>query len=200
MLGSSGTNPPALDGATMNRIRALVCLGVVAGVLNAPAAVQARPATAAVVYGGAISRDRVLRRAADWLRRDVAYSQDNRNATWDPGRGRRYRPDCSGFVSMAWALDPRHAGLGRALVTWELPTVSTRVSWARLAPGDILLRLVPGDRGREHVVLFQGWVDRTKTRFWIVEENGRVYDMRRRVVTVRGVTPAFRPYRYDRIF
>ena len=81
-------------------------------------------------------------RAADWLRRDVAYSQDNSRAQWDLNRT-RYRPDCSGFVSMAWALDPGRPGLGRAPVTWELPAYATRIRWASLHAGDILLRLEP---------------------------------------------------------
>ena len=174
----------------------VVAVLALAGPVPAPApAAAALPAT---VYGGRISSATVMRRAANWLRRDIAYSQDNRRARWDLGHGRRYRPDCSGFVSMAWALETR--GAGRALVTWELPRVSTRIGWSRLRPGDILLRLVPENRARGHVVIFQAWVDRTRTRAWIIEQSGREFGMRRKTVTVAGVRNAFHPYRYRRIY
>jgi hypothetical protein len=136
-------------------------------------------------------------RAADWLRRDIPYSQSNSDARWDLNRGRRYRPDCSGMVSMAWALDP--TGIGRALVTWELPTVSSRIGWRNLRRGDILLRLVPGNRALEHVQLVQAWANPAHTRVWIIEQSGTATDMRRRVVTISAIRAAYAPYRYNRI-
>ena len=185
--------------ARVHRRLGLPVVTVVALVaLVSPVSAPAQAATRAVVYGGRISSATVMRRAADWLRRDIPYSQDNRNARWDLGRGRHYRPDCSGFVSMAWALETRR--LGRALVTWELPSVSTRIGWNRLRAGDILLRLVPGNRARGHVVLFQAWVDASRTRFWIIEQSGLRFGMRRKTVTVAGVRNAFHPYRYRRIY
>jgi hypothetical protein len=198
------------DMTTTVRIRPLPALVVVAAVLlggpvpatAAPArteAVAAQTRAAAVAYDGRISRAVVIRRAADWLRRDIAYSQDNRKAQWDVNRGRRYRPDCSGFVAMAWALDPRRPGLGRAPVTWELPGYSARIHWASLRAGDILLRLEPANRAREHVVMFLRWADRGRTRAWIVEQNSTRYGMRRKTVTVAGVRHAYQPYRYHRI-
>jgi hypothetical protein len=182
----------------------LLLLAPVALLGPAPAQAQsarqtAGHAAATTTYDGRISRTVVIRRAADWLRRDVAYSQDNRKAVWDLDRGRRYRPDCSGFVSMAWALDPRRPGLGRALVTWELPGESTRIDWRTLRAGDILLKLVPADRAREHVVMFVGWIDRARTRAWIVEQNSTRYGMRRKSITVAGVRHAYSPDRYRRI-
>lgn len=187
-------------GVMITRGHVLLGLSVVTVVaLAGPAPARAQPATPATVYGGRISSTVVMLRAADWLRRDIPYSQDNRKARWDRNRGRAYRPDCSGFVSMAWAIETRRPGPDRALVTWELPGVSTPIAWARLRPGDILLRLVPGNRAKGHVVLFQAWADKTRTRAWIIEENGPRYGMRRKTVTVAGVRNAFRPYRYRRI-
>ncbi|WP_203839680.1 hypothetical protein [Winogradskya humida] len=148
-------------------------------------------------YGGRISRNQTIVRAADWLRRDIPYSQSNSDARWDLNRGRRYRPDCSGMVSMAWALDP--TGIGRALVTWELPTVSSRIGWRDLSRGDILLRLVPGNRALEHVQLVQAWANPAHTRVWIIEQSGTATDMRRRVVTISAIRAAYAPYRYNRI-
>lgn len=181
----------------------LTRLGLALGLalaLAPPAPARALPVSPGPAYEGRISSAVVMRRAADWLRRDIPYSQDNREARWDVGHGRRYRPDCSGFVSMAWALDPRLPGRGRALTTWELPRVSTRIGWTQLRPGDILLRLAPGNRAKGHVVLFEAWVDAAKTRFWIVEQSGPAYGMRRKTVTVAGVRGPFQPYRYRRIF
>jgi hypothetical protein len=138
-------------------------------------------------------------RALDWLRRDLAYSQDNRRGGWDRNHGRKYRRDCSGLVAMAWAIDPRGSGLGRAPVTWELPRYSTRVSWPRLRRGDILLRLVPANRAAEHVRLFAGWVDSGRTRAWVIEQSGSAQGMRRITVAVAAARGTYVPYRYRRI-
>jgi hypothetical protein len=180
---------------------AVVAAGLV--VMNpAPApAAAASPAVASAAgsnYGGRISRVQVLRRAQDWLRRDLSYSQDNSRARWDLHRGRKYRPDCSGFVSMAWALEPRR--IGRALVTWELPTVAEPISWAGLRGGDALLRLAPGNRGTEHVQLFHRWTGSARTRAVIIEQSGSHDGMRRKIVTVSGARAGgYRPYRYRNI-
>lgn len=174
-------------------------------VLTAPAPAVAVPhatsrsLAASSNYGGRISRVQVLRRAQDWLRRDLSYSQDNSRARWDLHRGRTYRPDCSGFVSMAWALEPRR--IGRALVTWELPTVADPIGWASLRGGDALLRLAPGNRGTEHVQLFHRWTGAARTRAVIIEQSGSYHGMRRKIVTVSGARAAgYRPYRYRNIF
>lgn len=175
----------------------LMCAAALTGVVPPASAAPARQQAAAVVYDGPIGRTQVVQRALDWLRRDISYSQDNRRATWDANRGRRYRPDCSGLVSMAWAVDPGR--IGRALVTWELPTISTRVGWARLRRGDILLHLEPSNRAGEHVQLFAGWVDRTRTRAWVIEQSGSTHDMRRRTVAVSAAREIYSPYRYRHI-
>ena len=174
-------------------------LAAAAAALVGPAPSQAASGGSAVVYDRPISRTQVMVRALDWLRRGVSYSQDNRRASWDLNRGRRYRPDCSGFVSMAWAIDPRRPGLGRALVTWELPTVSTRIRWSQLRRGDILLRLDPVHRANEHVRLFAGWVDAARTRAWVIEQSGRAHGMRRQAVVLSAARRGYLPYRYRRI-
>jgi len=185
----------------VNMVRALaVAVAMSAGLVIASESRAAPAAPAAPArYGGPIGRTQVMIRGLDWLRRDIAYSQDNRRARWDLNRGRRYRPDCSGFVSMAWALDPRRAGLGRALVTWELPSVSTRVRWDRLRRGDILLHLNPANRATEHVQLFAGWVDAGRTRAWVLEQSSRARGMRRRAVVLAAARRDYLPYRYRHI-
>jgi hypothetical protein len=164
-------------------------------------ALSPQPARAAGLrYGGLISRAVVMYRAHDWLRQGVAYSQDNRLARWDLPRGRRYRPDCSGFVSMSWALETRAPAPGRALVTWELPSVSATIRWSSLREGDILLRLVPANRAAEHVMLFERWLDAAHTRAAILEESSRTRGMLRLLIRVPTVARAgYRPYRYRQI-
>ena len=187
-------------GSTIVRLR-LIIAGVVVSILapSGAAPAEAFPATARPVYGAPIDRTQVMVRALDWLRRDIPYSQNNRQGRWDLSHGRRYRPDCSGFVAMAWALDPRSPGLGRAPVTWELPRYADRVSWARLRRGDILLRLVPANRAAEHVQLFAGWADPRRTRAWIIEQSSPAYGMRRKTVAVTAVRASYAPYRYRKI-
>lgn len=182
----------------MTRAITLVVVAVLAVIIPAPPAALARPAT--VVYGGPITQGQILVRAMDWVRRGVAYSQDNRRAVWDVNRGRQYRPDCSGFVSMAWALDPRLPGLGRAPVTWELPRYAVPVRWATLASGDMLLHLVPADRGVEHVQLFERWAGTARRTMVIVESSSQAGGMRRRLVTTSASAGVgYAPYRYRNV-
>lgn len=186
----------------VNMVRALattVAMSAALVVVTECRAEAVASGNASVRYGGPIDRTQVMVRGLDWLRRDIAYSQDNRKARWDLNRGRRYRPDCSGFVSMAWAIDTRRPGLGRALVTWELPGISTRVSWARLRRGDILLHLNPANRAREHVQLFAGWVDPGRTRAWVLEQSSTAHGMRRKAVVLAAARRGYLPYRYRRI-
>jgi hypothetical protein len=175
----------------------LLCLAAT----HLPPAAEARaaPPSTRSGYGAPISRTQVMIRALDWLRRDIPYSQSQHRARWDLHHGRRYRPDCSGFVSMAWALDPRRPGLGRAPVTWELPGYSTRVSWARLRRGDILLRRVPSNRAAEHVQLFAGWTGPARTSAWVIEQSSHRYGMRRKTVVVARARQTYTPYRYRHI-
>ncbi|MFI5497171.1 hypothetical protein [Actinoplanes sp. NPDC051859] len=135
-------------------------------------------------------------RALNWLRREIPYSQNNSLARWDLNKGRRYRPDCSGFVAMAWALDPRRPGLGRAPVTWELPGYSYRVTWPRMRRGDMLLHSAPANRAEEHVRLFAGWADARRTRAWIIEQSSTYRGTVRRVVTVSSMRGLYKPFRY----
>lgn len=80
-------------------VRILAAAGAAAATLVGPAPSE-EPRGTAAAYDRPITRTQVMVRALDWLRRDVAYSQDNGRAAWDLNRGRRYRPDCSGFVSI----------------------------------------------------------------------------------------------------
>ena len=106
--------------------------------------------------GGNVTRTQAIDRAADWVKAKVPYSESE---GWqDSGTGGPYRIDCSGFVSMAWQLPD-------SLVTQTLPSVSSTIKWADLQPGDAL------DYTAEHVILFAGWIDKSKGTFSYYAEN-----------------------------
>jgi hypothetical protein len=132
---------------------------------------------------GSISRAEVLQRAQRWVNEQVPYSQV---AWWSDADG-IYRQDCSGYVSMAWALDKNID-----FWTGNLNTVSHVIDPGQLLPGDILL-------SASHTVLFAGWADATHTSFDYYEEshtgtNARfVVDAPLSAFLVAGFTP----FRYD---
>ena len=89
----------------------------------------------------AISRCQVLARAQSWVDAHVPYSQ----SSWYGNSYGSYRQDCSGYVSMAWALSSSY-------VTSTLPQVSHKLgSLQDLQPGDALNKTCC------HVVLFKAW-------------------------------------------
>jgi len=115
--------------------------------------------------GGRITRTEVLARAADWYDRrhdpDMTYSMTSK--TWDGGHTRQYRRDCSGCIGMAWHpnADPNTQGLDDSACT-------TPISRSELLPGDLLDDTVDDDGGRYpfHAILFGGWENSARTRFW----------------------------------
>lgn len=114
------------------------------------------PGNTAVRYPhGSISRAQMLLRAQRWIAEQVPYSE----VSWKVDAGGTYRQDCSGYVSMAWALDPRVD-----FWTGNLNTVSHVISGAALQPGDILL-------SASHTVLFAGWADAAHDSFDFYEES-----------------------------
>lgn len=80
--------------------------------------------------GKAITPDEVLARAVDWDEANPTYCQSD---TFPDRHGKQYRPDCSGFVSMAWHLP------GYPRTTHTLPEVSTRIPIDEVQPGDALI-------------------------------------------------------------
>ena len=92
-------------------------------------------------------------RGNSWVAAKVSYSQKRYYAN---GYG-RYRTDCSGFVSMMWALTSSYT-------TQTLPKISYAIPKAQLRSGDIL------DSPGYHVVLFDAWADAAHTRYWGYEE------------------------------
>lgn len=105
-------------------------------------AVQTAPASA-------ITRDQVLARANNWVKKRVRYSQSRYY--------RGYRQDCSGMASMAW-------GLKGSYTSSTISSRATRVSKRNLKPGDVVH--TPG-----HVSIFVGWANKKKTRYRVMEES-----------------------------
>ncbi len=141
---------------------------------------------AAAGYGGDVHRDTAMERGKDWYSRNVPYNQSA--TAWDVNHGKKYRTDCSGYVSMVWKLKT-------SLTTSTLDTVSHVINWNDLLRGDALL--LKGD----HVQLFDKWVNAdTKADFWIYEEGSTASDMNHKqihVITERDT--GYKPYRYNHI-
>lgn len=168
----------------------LALLGGLTGVAQAaPEGVAEREVAvsqveAAAGYGGTITRAEVIKRAKNWWDRKVPYSQTA--YAWDIGKGKKYRTDCSGFVSMAWKLTTSRT-------TRNLDEVATRVSWANLKPGDMILR-------NGHVKLFEKWANSAKTSAWIYEEGSTATDMDHETVSVSSLkSGGYLPWKYKKI-
>jgi hypothetical protein len=106
-----------------------------------------------------IDRAEIMARAHSWLASPRRYSQDDN----DPVSG--YRLDCSGYVSMAWRLDPPGE------TTVELPDYCVLIGPDELRSGDAVMNGGPGTSGDAgHVMLFDSWADADRTSFWTCEQ------------------------------
>ncbi|MFE2306027.1 hypothetical protein, partial [Streptomyces sp. NPDC059411] len=133
--------------------------------------------------GGTIGRGETMDRAWSWVAEQVPYSWDGCHAN----QFGCYRPDCSGFVSMAWHLNT-------SLTTWDLWNVTFDIPAGDLQPGDALLR---DSGGTDHVALFVRWADAARTKPVVREEYdfGHVAEERVWSDGLRG----FSPRRYNRL-
>jgi hypothetical protein len=137
-------------------------------VTRAPAAASATTAPPAAspsnIAGGCGDGGSVLGRAATWLTAwhggPVPYSMSTNPATWLDG----YRRDCSGYASMALGLP------GPGLDTTALAAGSVPIQKTDLRPGDLLINSAPGSAG--HLVIFDHWVDASKTSYLGFEQAG----------------------------
>ena len=94
---------------------------------------------------GCINRDTIVKRGQDWVDKHVPYNQG--------GTHDGYRTDCSGFISMCWELSKP------GLTTQTMHTVASNISKDQLLHGDAL------NCDSEHIILFAGWSDSSKTHF-----------------------------------
>ncbi|MFF4737109.1 NlpC/P60 family protein [Streptomyces sp. NPDC001262] len=150
------------------------------------ATLTAAPAANASDPDGPIGRGETMDRSWSWVAEQVPYS-------WDGCHRNQfgcYRPDCSGFVSMAW-------NLGSSLTTWTLWNVTSDIPASDLQPGDALLRDDPDPKATHHVALFVRWADAGHTQPVVREEYdfGHVAEERTWGNGLRG----FSPRRYNRL-
>jgi len=140
-----------------------------------------------------ITRADVMSRAMDWVNRKIPYCQCNGPAECCgscPYCG-SYRCDCSGGVSYWW-------NAGHGYVTSTFNQITKKITKEELQEGDALLN--PAD----HVVLFAGWYDSGKTKYWAIQEpgchtSGPHYAFRSVVTYPFGNDNAFFPVRYNSI-
>lgn len=142
-------------------------------------------------YGTPVRRAAVMERAKNWYNRGIPYSQSA--YAWDQNEGKKYRTDCSGFVSMAWRLKT-------SLNTRTLQSVSHVINWNDMLPGDAVIW-----KGH-HTQIFDRWVNEdTKADFWVYEQGSTATDMNHKKVNVleaRGKAAdgvRYLPYRYNGI-
>ena len=118
---------------------------------GAALALTSTPAQAGGV-AGSITRDETIDRSKYWLGRgDTWYSQSQSDAISD-GDGHSYRPDCSGFVSMAWHLAKKSDGWDLNTSDFHSTSLVDPVGLDSLKPGDAVL-------GSEHIELFDKYVN-----------------------------------------
>jgi hypothetical protein len=182
---------------------AAVSIGGVVAVVSSAA--SPRPALAASP-GGYITQGTVKARADWWLvNHGAIYSNSQGAAAVAPG-GERYRPDCSGFVSMAWHLPKLNNGADLSTGEfWHLSgtfqggttvdSVLSHVAIGSLQPGDAIVRH-NDNPWSGHIRLFDGWANIQKTRYYAYEEYSPGEDARREVFDTP--TSGWRGVRYVR--
>lgn len=140
-------------------------------------------------YNGKISRKEIISRGQYWVSRHVPYSM---NKEYPDPQGRKYRTDCSGFVSMA--LHATAPGFN----TVSLPEIAKPISWNDLKPGDLVGTLGPGTGGAAgHVTLFHSWVDGSKKEYNTLECRGTYGCVAyKRAVGWKDGSFTAKPYRY----
>ena len=137
-------------------------------------------AAAVVATVSQLTRAQVLERGQSWIDERVPYSQ----TAWWTNRFGRYRQDCSGYISMCWAL-------GTSYTTATIMQVADRIGWADLQGGDALWRRSATEG---HIALFVGWADGDHTRP-IVHEEYDFGEICERRVWSPGYTRTFSPIR-----
>jgi hypothetical protein len=141
----------------------------------------------------AVYRSKVVARGKKWVTDKVPYSQSKCHRTAGPWKD-FYRTDCSGFVSMVWALDNSYT---TADFVKDRKGKWSTISWGSLQPGDAV---VYRKNGHGHIVLFVGWANSAHTAIKAYEEKGTAYGT---VATVRYVSTlksnGYHPIRYAHI-
>jgi hypothetical protein len=122
----------------------------------------------------AIVRNDIMTRGRSWIDERVPYSQSSTHKN----QFGSYRTDCSGYVSMAWALD-------QSRTTYTLWDVTKPIGGAELQPGDALLK---DSGGTDHVALFVRWAGQGRPVVWEEYTSGHPAE-ERTWESLRGFTP-----------
>ena len=133
-----------------------------------------------------ITRSEVLRRARLWPERTVPYSMSKLRDG--------YRTDCSGFVSMCWAIPPSENGGwgGHSTVTLVTEGYMHEIAERALRPGDAIGRCGPGTGGAAgHIMLVVGY---KPGRIEIAEQSGAGWGPIWR--TLSAMPAGYRAWRY----
>lgn len=116
-----------------------------------------------------------------------------------------YRQDCSGFVSMCWAIPPAERGGwgGQSTVTLVTNGYMREIPSSDLQPGDAVGICGPGTPGGAgHIVLFEGWVndDPYDDRYWAYEQCGGTRGPLHRIIEYPydGASGSWRAWRYTK--
>lgn len=138
---------------------------------------------------GKISRKEIMSRGQYWVSRHVPYSM---SAYYPDPDGKKYRTDCSGFVSMAL-----HASAPGAN-TVSLPNIAKSITWSQLKPGDFVGTLGAGTGGADgHVTLFHSWANKAKSKYNTLECRGSAGCVKYvRPVGWKVGSHTAKPYRY----
>jgi hypothetical protein len=147
-----------------------------------------------------ITRIESLHRAAtQWPLNTVPYNQSGSHADKS---GRKWRTDCSGFVSMCLNLIEGAVG-GRNTVGLVTDGFVHRIQKRDLRPGDLVGALGPGTAGDfGHVVLFDHWTRPDHSAYMAYEQHGPdgfKGPTHRAIQYPYDNLPGFKPYRYKGI-
>lgn len=133
-----------------------------------------------------ITRSQVLERARRWPARSVPYSMSKLRDG--------YRTDCSGYVSMCWAIPPGENGGwgGHSTVTLVTEGYMHEIAERELRPGDAIGRCGPGTAGAAgHIMLVESY-ESGKITIW-EQAGGGPGPVRR---TLSGMPSGYRAWRY----
>lgn len=139
-----------------------ICI-VLLSIVLAACSTDSAPVQEPVLQTEAVTdRAEMMRRAAEWIDK-VDFRDPNRLAQpWG------YRQDCSGFISYIW-------GIGKAGNSGTQPNTTLfapgkgygyEISRNDLQFGDVLNKPRIGSSYNGHIVMFGGWVDKSKGTFW----------------------------------
>lgn len=173
-------------------LRALACSLVLAAAAPATAQSPVLSSCSEAEIRAAASPEGLvfIDRALDWVHRGVMYCQ------CVTGASTPYRADCSGLVSLAWAL-PADAPWGGNTTyhfnggEWDNGR-SKLISWDEIAIGDAVNYPGVVANGTGHIRLFAGWRNAEHTRYCAIEEYSTGTPAR---IAEHSVTSSYRPIR-----